>query len=332
MFTTAHTRFENAKFLAVLLIFPLLFVGCDNDTDAVSDLPVSEGYVEVEGGKVWYKTVGSGDATPLLLIHGGPGASSSSLENMQELANDRPVIFYDQLGSDRSDHPDDNTLWTVERFTAEVNGVRSALGLEEVYIYGHSWGATLALEAYLAKSEGVRALVLANPFIGTPSWTEDAKFLLSEMPADTRDAIQRHEAAGTTDTEEYQRAMLEYQLRHVCRNKVMLDQMFSEPGAFNSVVFGHMVEGSEWNLTGGALLDYDGEPKLDQIRVPTLFIGGRFDQARPETLARFHAKVRRSELAIIENASHEILLERPSEHNRLVRDFLAKTDAVVSAQ
>ncbi|MGB6563974.1 MAG: hypothetical protein WBE69_15345, partial [Candidatus Binataceae bacterium] len=35
--------------------------------------PVKEGYVNVTGGKVWYEIVGSGDAIPLIVLHGGPG-------------------------------------------------------------------------------------------------------------------------------------------------------------------------------------------------------------------------------------------------------------------
>ena len=83
-------------------------------TDA--GLTPREGYIDVEGGKVWFEIVGSGTATPLLLLHGGPGAPSHYLRPMERVAVDRPVIFYDQLGAGRSPAPADRSLWTVERF------------------------------------------------------------------------------------------------------------------------------------------------------------------------------------------------------------------------
>lgn len=330
MFTSARAGISTANILAVLLFIQLLLVGCDSSQSAVSDLLPSEGHVEVEGGKVWFKIVGKGDATPLLLIHGGPGSSSSYLEIMTDLANDRPVIFYDQLGWGKSDHTDDSTLWTVERFAAEVNLVRNALGLEETYIYGHSWGATLALEAYVAQKEGVLGLILESPYVGNSVWVADAQILLSQMPRKFRDAIRRHEAAGTTDSEEYQLAVKEYNLRHGCRARSFADQRCKSDGG-NERLGTYAYGTSEWILSG-AWKDHDSEPMLGEVAVPTLFVSGRFDKARPETLARFHARVSGSELSIIEDASHHIMLEQPDKHNQVIRAFLAKTDAATSAR
>lgn len=126
-------------------------------TDA--GLEPGEGFVDVEGGEVWYRIVGSGSATPLLLLHGGPGAPSYYLNPMERVAADRPVIFYDQLWAGRSPAPADRSLWTVERFVKELAQVRAALGLDEVHILGHSWGSMLAMEYMLTEPEGVKSLV-----------------------------------------------------------------------------------------------------------------------------------------------------------------------------
>ncbi len=99
-------------------------------------MKADEGYIEVPGGKVWYRAVGpetpAGEQTsaiPLLCLHGGPGFTHYYLEPLEALAEHRPVIFYDQLGCGRSDRPDDVTLWTVDRFVEELAQVRAALGL-----------------------------------------------------------------------------------------------------------------------------------------------------------------------------------------------------------
>jgi proline-specific peptidase len=89
----------------------------------------------------------------LLLLHGGPGAGHDYLEPLSALADERPVIFYDQLGCGRSDRPDDASMWHIEHFVEEIDVLRQALRLHHVVLYGHSWGGWLAQE-YLARRGG----------------------------------------------------------------------------------------------------------------------------------------------------------------------------------
>src|SRR4051794_622965 len=103
-----------------------------------------EGYVQVPGGSVWYRSMGDGDV-PLLCLHGGPGWSHNYVQPMEDLATRRRVIFYDQLGCGRSDRPDDPSLWTLERSVGELAAVRDALGLERMHLWGSSWGGVLAV-------------------------------------------------------------------------------------------------------------------------------------------------------------------------------------------
>jgi proline iminopeptidase len=124
--------------LIVVAAASLTFMHCTSHT-----LSPGEGFVDVSGGRVWYRVVGSGRGTHLLLLHGGPGVPSLYLKPLEGLADERPVIFYDQLGSGQSDHPKDSSLWTIERFVKEVGQVRKALGLDQIHLYGHSWGSML---------------------------------------------------------------------------------------------------------------------------------------------------------------------------------------------
>ncbi|WP_133274432.1 alpha/beta fold hydrolase [Hymenobacter radiodurans] len=113
---------------------------------------MKEGYIEVPGGKVWYKILGADKpGIPLLLLHGGPGSGSGSFEGFVALADERPVILYDQLGCGKSDKPDNPQLWTMERFVTELEQVIAALGYSKLHLLGHSWGGTLATEYLLTK-------------------------------------------------------------------------------------------------------------------------------------------------------------------------------------
>ena len=61
------------------------------------------------------------------MIHGGPGFPSDYMEGFGALGDERPVFMWDQLGCGRSDRPADVSLWTLERFVAELDAVREAL-------------------------------------------------------------------------------------------------------------------------------------------------------------------------------------------------------------
>ena len=117
------------------------------DESVTSAMKADEGYIEVPGGRVWYRAVGEETgATPLLCLHGGPGFTHYYLEPLEALAEHRRVIFYDQLGCGRSDHPDDLRLWTVDRFVEELAQVRAALHLDQLHLFGSSWGGMLAMQ------------------------------------------------------------------------------------------------------------------------------------------------------------------------------------------
>src|SRR5690349_20727561 len=130
----------NIRSVTILVSIATLVVGIGCREAKPTIAP--EGFVDVPGGKVFYKTVGSGDRTPLLLLHGGPGGRSCGFAVLSELASDRRVIRYDQLGSGQSERPTDLKLWRTERFVDELDALRNALGLREVHILGHSWGGT----------------------------------------------------------------------------------------------------------------------------------------------------------------------------------------------
>ena len=145
---------RDAGCVLILVLLVALAAGCGRP-----GLRTGEGYVTVPGGRVWYNVVGSGPGTPLLLVHGGPGyPSHGQLQRLEKLGDERPVIFYDQLGCGRSDGPTDKTLWRTERFVDELASLRSALGLDRLHILGHSWGSMLTVEYTLTGPRGVEQL------------------------------------------------------------------------------------------------------------------------------------------------------------------------------
>lgn len=282
----------------------------------------TEGMINVPGGRVWYRVAGANSpGVPLLVVHGGPGAPHDYLENLALLADERPVIFYDQLGCGRSDHPGDPSLWQVERFVAELAGVRQALGLGRVNLLGQSWGAMLALEYLLGGASGVERLVLSAPLVSSPLWMADQRALLEKMPPYVREAVAVAEEQGVFDTAAYQDAMTAYYERHLCRLEPWPDCLQRTFAGMGMQVYLTIWGPSEFTCSG-SLKSADLTPRLAEIRMPVLFTCGRHDEARPDTVACFSEHVPGARMVIFEDASHEHHLERPDEYLAAVRDFL----------
>ncbi|BBH20682.1 amino acid amidase [Paenibacillus baekrokdamisoli] len=282
-----------------------------------------EGYIDVPGGRVWYIRLGESDQTPLLVLHGGPGNTHDPLKSaLEAIAEERPVIFYDQLGSGNSDGPTDPSLWRTERFVEELACVRDALNLKEVHILGHSWGTMLAA-SYLIhhKHSGVRSVIFSSPCLSAERWKQDADELLARLPDDVQRIIAHNEQQATTNSEAYQEAMKVYYDRYVCRLDPRPAIMTESRAKANKDIYMTMWGPSEFSPTGN-LKTFDCTPQLHEISIPSLFVCGRYDEATPESTQYYQSLVPESEFHVFENSAHVSYLEETDEFVRIVRGFL----------
>lgn len=285
--------------------------------------PAPEGFLDVPGGKVFYTTMGSGDRPPLLLLHGGPGGRSCNFAVLGGLAQDRRVIRYDQLGSGKSDRPDDLSLWRTERFVEELHAVRTALDLDQLHILGHSWGGTLATEYLLTKGQqGVRSVILSSPLISTPRWLTDTRRLRTTLPENVQAALSKCEAVETADEPACVAANDVFEEHFVRGSKAPLPQVPECEGVTGGdQVYRHMWGAGEFTATG-LLRDYDRSDRLGELTLPVLFLAGRHDEAAPETIADFHRRVAGAQMHVLENSAHSTYRTETAEYVRIVRAFL----------
>ena len=303
--------------LAGLCITTILVLGACQSGGLVP----GEGYVDVTGGKVWYKIVGSGANTPLLVLHGAC-VSSTYLKPLEALAQDRPVIFYDQLTCGKSVGPADTTLWTIERFVEEIALVREALDLKEVHIYGHSWGTILAAEYILTKPSGVRSLVLAGPALSLPRYLQDKENLLSTLPDSISETIRHHENEGTLDSPEYLPALMVYYGTFFARKQPWSDELNETFAQVNQAMWNYMLGPKKFTCTG-ILCDYDRTDRLREITTPTLLTAGEYDEATPATVKYYQSLIPGAEIAILEDCGHLTMQDDPETDIRIIRNFLA---------
>lgn len=282
-----------------------------------------EGFVAVPGGRVWYRIVGSGTRTPLLVIPGGPGAASYYLKALAALSDERPVVFYDELGSGHSDHPADTSLWHLDGYVARLARLRRALGLARVHLYGHSFGTVVAVEYVLTRPRGVKSLILAGPALDFTRLRHDHDSLRATLPDSIQRILARHESDGTTHAPEYMAAMMVWLKRFHVRVDPWPPDLDSSFAAYARDTMPIRT------LTGpgGDLEHYDRTNRLGEITVPTLFTAGRYDFTTPATTTYYRSRVPGAELAIFEHSAHLTMMDEPQRYVAVLRAFLDGVDA-----
>ena len=210
----------------------------------------------------------------------------------------------------------------------QLDDVRRQLGLDRVHVLGQSWGGILALDYILRRPAGVVSLVLADTSPSMPAWVREAGRLRSELPQELQHALAEHEAAGTTDSAEYQAALTAFYERHVCRLdpwphyvQRAFARMDEDPEVY------HTMWGPNEFTATGTLKTWDVSARLGEIETPTLVICGRYDEATPAIAETLRDGIAGAELHIFEQSSHLPHAEEPAAFRGVVEEFLARADS-----
>lgn len=290
----------------------------------------SQGYIDVGDGRVWYESAGKSDRT-LLLLHGGPGGNSEDLSPFLSLADEGfRVVRYDQLGSWRSDKPDDLTLWQVPRFVAEVETVRQALDLGTMHLLGQSWGAFLAIEYALHHGDNLRSLTLASGAASTRECVAGMDAWRRELPTETQSIMARHEAEEDYQHPDYLAAMETLYRRNFCRVWPYPEPLQRGMQHMAMPVYTTMWGPNEFTCTGN-LLEWDRTDRLGEITMPTLITVGEFDEVHPSCARTIHRGIAGSRLEIFAGCGHHAELEDPERYWEILREFLDQVDSAASA-
>lgn len=287
-----------------------------------------EGHIDVPGGQVWYKVVGSGESVPLLTLHGGPGGGHDYLEPLNALASERPIVFFDQLGCGKSDTPDDVSLWRIDRFVDEVTAVRDALGLDRIHLLGHSWGGWLAIEYMLGAPSGVVSLTLASTSASIPQFVHEAGTLISELPREMAETMRRLEAKGDFENPEFEAGMMEFYKRQLCRLDPWPDPiMRSLENLDGNIVYETMNGPTEFTVIGN-MKDWNRIEKLSEIVAPTLITCGRYDELTPACSRTLRQGIMNSRMHVFERSAHMAHLEETESYLQILSEFLRDFDQV----
>ena len=266
-----------------------------------------EGFLERPVGRTWYRVTGEGGRTPLVCAHGGPGSTHNYFRPIERLADERPVVLYDQIGCGRSDRPDDVT-WTLAVFTEELRQLREQLGLDRIHLLGTSWGGMLALEHALEQHDSVRSLVLSSTLASAEEWVVEAKRLSDAIDGDEDDVLE------------------EFERRHFFRGAAEPLELVRMREEKSKTVYEAMWGPNEWTMTG-ALAGWDVRPRLRELKMPTLILRGAHDLSTPAISKTLTDGIPHAREVVFAESSHTPVLEETERYLRVLRDFLYSVEA-----
>ncbi len=279
-------------------------------------------FITVNDHRVATYSYGSGTEV-LLCISGGPGMPCDYLrESHARLAHEGfRVVTYDPLGTGASEKPDTPSLLTLRYYIAEVEAVRTGLGLGCVHLLGQSWGVWLAIEHCLRHSATVASLILANGSGDVPLHLAGMQRLRQALGPSVVAMMEAHEAAGATDDSSYKAILGILDRRHICRLPDWPESLKQSIAGTNMSIYRSLWGPNDYVCTG-PMRTWDRLPDLPRIIQPTLVIGGVHDEFTPADAGRLHDGLPQAQRLLLPESSHTPFFEQPEEYFAAVTGFL----------
>lgn len=298
-------------------------------SDCLAQSP-REGYITApDGVRLFYKVVGSGPET-LVAVHGGPGNSLNSiLPDLEPLAKNRTVIYYDQRGGGRSDLIKDGKKLSIQKHIEDLETVRQFFRLDKMTLLGNSWGGLLIAYYAVAHPDRVGRLILHDSAPPT-------KVLLSEMDDELQRRLKRlytdEELKSVSAAVSMESWLKSPDPRAVCRKmwqtlfpayvaKVDSDKLIKGDvcsGPEDAVRRQRMVMDQIWRSLG----DYNLLPSLGVVKAPVLVIQGEADPIPIAASEAWASTLPNARLLIINGAGHMPQFEQPEVFFKAVETFL----------
>ena len=293
---------------------------------------VHEQFVDAHGVLIYVTTLGEGE--PLMVVHGGPGASHDYLlPHLLPLARHNRLVFIDERGSGKSEKLEDPKGYTVENMVEDVEDVRTVLGLGKINLLGHSYGGVLAQAYALKYQANLQHLVLCSTFHSTKALNAVFVQMKAKMPADLRARIEKAERDslyGHGQAWEKGRYPASYMTDAWGGGYFpYLYQRNPDPNydpAGNGVMSWDLYRemwGSHGEfLINGNLVSVEYADRLKTLTVPTLITVGDHDECDPSIAKDMNALIPGSKMVVLPQSGHMTFVDQPKLFVSAVNEFL----------
>ncbi len=278
---------------------------------------ITKGFAEVENSKLYYEMAGEGH--PLLLVH--PMLTSHQYWDDQfgEFAEQYRVIRYDVRGFGQSQI-------SKEAFsdTQDIVQLLDFLGIEKTYILGLSMGGEIAMQFVLEHPERVDGLVISGVGLEGYEYSVEGTQEFEPKWMAFFERIQNHDFAGAREqfmelAVDSPAGRADEKVRERAR-ALMLDYTFPHFFPPDKVVAAAEASSAESQEAHVPTIQ-----RLKEIQVPTLVMAGGYEAKDIQNIVDVLVRdIPHAQQAVIPKAGHFVSLEKPTEFNRVVLNFLDK--------
>lgn len=129
--------------------------------------PNTSGMLDVgKGHRIYWEECGNRTGTPVVFLHGGPGAGAASIHRRFFDPLHYRIILLDQRGCGRSLPSAEISHNTTDDLIEDLERLRDFLTIDRWFVFGGSWGSTLALAYGVAHPKRCRGFILRGVFMG----------------------------------------------------------------------------------------------------------------------------------------------------------------------
>lgn len=283
--------------------------------------PQQSGTTVTTGVPLYWCRYGPAEGVPLLVLHGGPGAHHDYLlPQFLRLADQRPILFYDQRGGGRSRETGPGEVgW--QQHVQDLSHVATEFGVDPLTIVGYSWGALLsllyALEARRHHAMRTPArLVLIDPAPLSRPYRQafEDEFARRQRSEAIREMREDLGQSGLRESDPDAWRQRQFELG--------VAPYFARPEAATGLTPFRVtakVQQSVWQSLG----DYDLIPDLGALHIPAFFVHGRHDPIPLESTERA-ARAMHARLLVLEASGHVPYVEQPDPLFNAIEQYLGE--------
>lgn len=272
--------------------------------------------VDIGGCKLYCEREGKG--TPIVLLHGGPGAPHHYFHPYLSRAKGfAEIIYYDQRGCGISEYKAGEG-YSIDQAVDDLDRLRAALEINEWVVLGHSYGGTLAQCYAIKYPERVAGLVLVgSAFYGLPVKLAGTR---------QNDYVSNKEAKRIREIFQNESLSVEQQLFNAHLNGDWKRQNFYRPSREQLARMARY----EWQQDstfrgriGQSLNALDFSTTFDQCPLPTLIMEGKWDLTWPEDKPEaLHSCFPGSSLVVFDSAGHSPFADEPEKFFATLKEFI----------
>ncbi|MBM3194506.1 MAG: alpha/beta fold hydrolase, partial [Chlamydiae bacterium] len=200
--------------------------------------------------------------------------------------------------------------------------VRRALQIDNLILYGHSWGALLTIEYALKYPCHLKGAIISNTTASVASYTQYIQYLRSQLPPTVQELMSYYEDRKDFSNPAYQEILQDdFYTRYICRIEPWPKILVKTTNRMNEQVY-LTIQGPNEFFVNGNMADWDRWADLPKIGVPTLVIGARYDTMNPLDIQKMGSLIPNGSSFVCPRGSHLAMYDDPEPYFRSIRLFL----------